>query len=75
MATLERLKPGQILYDVHGYQRGNTTMRAVGVWLVRVIEVDMERRRALVSWNSNSPEWRYERQISRYKVNDPRKKS
>jgi hypothetical protein len=58
----ELVKAGDVLYDVHKYKMGNTTMRATGCWDVRVLEViqpeEGDRRRLptfRVSWNGNPP--------------------
>jgi hypothetical protein len=72
----ETVKAGDVLYDYHSEQAGNTTMRRWGNWTVRVIEVNYEKRTALVSWNGNPPRKYYERQICRLrrspgKVRDP----
>jgi hypothetical protein len=53
----EKIKPGMRLYDRHREKMGNTTMRTLGEWDVRVIEVNADKRKALVSWNENRPEW------------------
>lgn len=47
------VKAGDKLYDVHSEQMGNTTMRRMGWWPIRVISVDHEARTAMVSWNGN----------------------
>ena len=52
----EKIQPGMVLADVH---RERSVMRPLGLWYVRIISVDAEKRTALVSWNSNPPkEWR-----------------
>jgi hypothetical protein len=59
MIKFEKIKPGMVLYDVHTYQIGNTTLRSYGEWEVQIIEVYPETRSASVSWNGNRPEvWR-----------------
>ena len=68
MASINRIKPGQILWDYHRYRVGNTRMTKEGEWPVKVIEVDMVKRRALISWNGNDPQWRNETAIKRYRV-------
>jgi hypothetical protein len=55
----EKITAGMTLYDRHSYQMGNTTLRSIGEWVVRILEIDREQRRALVSWNGNTPEWRH----------------
>ena len=54
--AFDTVKPGDILLDVHSQRMGNTTMREQGVWKVRVISVDAEKRTALCSWNGNRAE-------------------
>ncbi len=53
----ESVQPGMTLYDNHRHKLGNTTMSAMGEWVVKVYEVDAEKRQALVSWNSNPKTW------------------
>jgi hypothetical protein len=74
MATISKLIPGQILYDVHSHKMGNTTMRRRGLWTVKVIQTDTVNNRALCSWNCNAPRWMSERAIKRYRVNKPEPK-
>ena len=69
MAKLEKLSPGQILWDYHTYQQGNTTLKKMGEWPIEIIEIDLENNRALCSWNGNKPEWKYRKQIEKYRVN------
>lgn len=71
MIKFEKITPGMTLYDVHSTRMGNTTMRTMGVWHVRVIEVDAERRRALVSWNTNSPVWWNQWELSKLRAKQP----
>lgn len=61
----EKIQPGMRLYDRHRERMGNTNMRTLGEWPVKVIEVDAERRRALVSWNGNKPTWCYAAWLSK----------
>lgn len=74
MASIERIKPGQILHDYHRYKMGNTNMSTEGHWRVEVIEVDVENMRALCSWNGNPPKWLGEASIKKYKVKEKTKK-
>ena len=53
---IDKLKPGMIVYDVHSYKMGNTTISSVGVWDVEILEVDLGRVTVLASWNGNRPE-------------------
>lgn len=54
---IETLKVGDVLYDVHHEQAGNTTMRREGCWpvFVREVGVDEQGPWALLSWNGNPP--------------------
>ncbi len=49
----EKIEPGMILLDIHREKMGNTTMSEWGLWKVRVVSVDREKRSAIVSWNGN----------------------
>lgn len=67
-ARIEDLTVGQILYDYRTYNMGNTAIRKEGCWTVRVVEIDLEKRRALCSWNGNTPGWYSERGIKRFRL-------
>lgn len=69
MARLEKIKPGDVLYDVHSYRMGNTTLRSLGLWKVQVIEV--HETYALCSWNGNTPTKFYHCQLSKLKTKKP----
>jgi hypothetical protein len=68
--TFDKLKPRMTLYDVHSYTMGNTSRRSVGVWTVRVIEVNANRA-ILASWNGNKPRKMYEREWSKLRAKAP----
>ena len=53
MIAIEKLSPGMEVYDVHSEQAGNTTMRRIGVWPVRIVSVDVERGVVTAHWNGN----------------------
>lgn len=67
----EKIQPGMVLYDVHSQKMGNTSLRTLGTWSVKVHEVDSVRRRALCSWNGNRPEWWSELRLSKLKDKRP----
>lgn len=69
----EKIKAGDRLYDVHSERAGNTTIRRQGVWDVRVISVNPEKRTAVVSWNGNPPQTYYERQLTKLRASEPKK--
>lgn len=56
---ISKLKPGDTLYDVHSYRMGNTTLHSMGVWKVKVVEVDPEGKWFMASWNGNQPSKHY----------------
>lgn len=59
--ALSALKAGDVVYDAHKVRAGNTMMRRMGVWRVRIVEVDADGGRVLASWNGNPPRWYYAR--------------
>lgn len=67
----EKLEVGMVVYDVHSYKMGNTSVRSIGVWPVRIKEIDHEKRKVLASWNGNTPSWLYERDITKLKEKEP----
>jgi hypothetical protein len=69
MPKLENIKIGQILFD---YRRDG--LRGVGCWTVEIIDIDLEKREVLYSYNGNAPQWRSERHIKNLKVNKRVKK-
>jgi sRNA-binding regulator protein Hfq len=69
MTTISKLKPGDVLYDVHSHKMGNTTASTVGVWTVHVIEVF--DRYIVASWNGNPPERMFKHTISKLRVKKP----
>ena len=68
----EKVQPGMTLYDFHRESMGNTTMSQIGKWSVRIIEVNTEKGMALVSWNTNRPEWWARRKVERLSLNEPK---
>lgn len=67
----EKIKAGDVLYDVHSYRMGNTTIRSMGVWQVKVITLHPEDRTATVSWNGNRPERYYASDLKRLREKEP----
>jgi hypothetical protein len=48
------LKVGDTLYDCHRHRVGNTMATELGIWKVKIVEIDLKERKALVSWNGNT---------------------
>ena len=65
MASFDRIKVGDRLWDVHRQKMGNTSMSCLGSWPVDVKSIDAEKRTAVCSWNGNPPEVYLERDIKR----------
>jgi hypothetical protein len=69
MATLSRIKPGQILWSVTRGNMGNTTVRTSHLYEVRVIDVHDDF--AIVSWNGNPPQRYYSGHIAKLRTKKP----
>lgn len=68
---IERLVPGQIVYDVGESRMGNTMMKTVSVWRVKIISVDLEAKTVTASWNGNAPRQYGERHIKNWRAKEP----
>ena len=72
---LTRVKAGDVLWDVRGHRVGNTTMRTVSVYEVRVLEVrdgDGVGPEVWATWNGNAPRWYTEHDARRWRKTEPR---
>src|SRR5687768_5238589 len=56
---LEHCKPDMTVWEVTSQMMGNTTMRTLALYSLRIKEVDLEKRRVFASWNGNEPRWYY----------------
>lgn len=52
----DKVKAGDVLYDVHRVRMGNTRTARLGCWTVKILEIDPDGAGAWVSWNGNSRE-------------------
>lgn len=68
---IEQLEPGMRVWNVMRRQMGNTTLRDTAVFSILVKEVDPDKRWALASWNGNTAERFYSRDISKWRKNKP----
>jgi hypothetical protein len=69
--NINKLTPGMTVYDVGRVKMGNTTMRTIAVWHVRIISVDLASGTVVACWNSN-PERKYrERQWKKWRAKEP----
>lgn len=71
MATLSRLKPGQVVYSVVSQRMGNTTIRRKVCYTVKILAVDLPSKRVQISWNGNAPEWAGEHRAKGWKLKEP----
>jgi hypothetical protein len=49
--SIKALKPGDVVYDARMTRMGNTTMRRLSVWEVRIVEVNESY--VVARWNGN----------------------
>jgi hypothetical protein len=66
----EKIEPGMTLWDCR--RQSGFYQQKWGIWPVRVIEVDPDKRKVLASWNFNPPEWFSERRITKYRAQPPK---
>lgn len=78
MISFDKIKPGDVLYDVHRTKMGNTRMSRLGCWTVRIIRLEDHDsilgplRGAVVSWNSNSEQWWPQCRIAKLRRSPPK---
>jgi len=68
---IDKLKPGITVYDVHSHKMGNTSMRTMGCWSVRIIETYPDTGTVKASWNSNGAQIYRERTWSKWRLAKP----
>lgn len=68
---LEKMQPGQVVYDVHSHKMGNTTINTVGVWSVKIISINLEKQTVQASWNSNAERTYYHNSWSKWRGKKP----
>ncbi|MDX6914729.1 hypothetical protein R9X49_06365 [Pectobacterium carotovorum] len=66
---ISSLKPGDIVWSVLRLNMGNTTIKSIGVFSVKVCEV--HENYVIASWNGNPREKFRERTISKWRRNKP----
>lgn len=74
MASINRLKPGQIVFSIESYKMGNTNIRCKGLWEVRIVEVNLQNNFVIASWNGNPPKKFLLRDIKKWRVKRPEPK-
>lgn len=68
---LEKMKPGMVVYDCHSYKMGNTNMRSLGIWTVKIISVNLEKRTVNASWNHNGEKTYYQGDYKKWTEKKP----
>ncbi len=72
MASINKIQPGQTLYDV----KRNTGLRAfaskLSVWPVEVVSVHLEENYIVAKWNGNPARKMYHNSIKALKVKEPK---
>lgn len=71
MKAIEKLVPGQVVYDVGRTKMGNTTLTTMTIWPVKIVSVDVEKRRVTASWNNNPARMYAERHWSKWRLTRP----
>jgi hypothetical protein len=71
---LDKLTAGQIVWQIKRRKVGNTTVRINSLYRVEVLEIDLEKRRVLRTWNGNPAQWVGEREVSSWKLARPEPK-
>lgn len=74
MATIAKLTPGQVLYDLRRQKMGNTAVRRTACYDVRVIEVASDGSHIIASWNGNTPRRYRESDVRKLRVKKPEPK-
>jgi hypothetical protein len=75
MASINRLKPDQIVYEVRRQQMGRVKISYGALYALKIIEVDIDNQKVFASWNGNPPQWYSERSFKKWRVNKPKPKS
>lgn len=67
----ETVKAGDVLYQSRRTKMGNTTLSTLSTWSVRIISIDHEKRRAVVSWNGNAPRTWFKSEVEKCRRSRP----
>ena len=68
---IEKLQPGQVVFNVVRQNMGNTTMKTTSVFKVYIKEIDPEKQWVLASWNGNPARKFYKRTVSKWREKKP----
>lgn len=65
MVAFNRINVGDVFYDCRMQKQGNTTLRQMACWPVRIVSIDSVKGTAMASWNGNAPRLYGESSIKR----------
>lgn len=65
MVAFSAIKEGDILWDCRRTRQGNTSLRRMSSWQVKIITIDHDKKTAVASWNWNAPRTYTVRQIEK----------
>lgn len=68
---IQNLKPGMTVYDVGTQVMGNTRIRTVSVWSVKIEAVDEALGTVTASWNGNRLRVFTERAWKKWRLKEP----
>ena len=68
---LTSLKPGDLVFNVTKTKMGNTTLKTISIYPVKIIEV--HENHVIASWNGNAPKRFGENVVSKWKKKQPLK--
>ena len=74
MATITKLKPGQVVYSIQSQRMGNTVLNRRACFTVQIAEVNIDQGWVLASWTGNTPTRYYADSIRKWKVRKPEPK-
>jgi hypothetical protein len=68
---IEKLKVGQIVYNLERRGMGNTTLRTTSAFAIKITEVDPAGQWVMASWNFNSPRKYRAREVAKWREKKP----
>jgi hypothetical protein len=71
MASISRLKKGQVVYSIESQKMGNTNIAIKVCYDVRIVEIDLDGRFVMGSWNGNPPRKYREDSVKKWRVSEP----
>lgn len=74
MATISKLQPGQVLYQIQRQKCGNTMVSRGCLYEVRVVSIAEDGKSIMASWNGNPPRRFYQKQVASLRVKKPQPK-